>query len=104
MAIMPRHIDKDSDDKSARIRFHISSARMSIDKMSFVAFQRFLDDMERSMYLCPDCGWRGRGRDLIPMEQDSLDVYTLQEAESWYACPHCEQEIAVEHPIMKSAG
>ena len=99
---MPKRIDKLTDDKYAGIRFHISSARMSIAKMSFVAFQRFLDEMDRSMYLCPECGWRGRGRELVPMEQDEEDVFSLeQSAESWYACPKCECEVPVDHPIMR---
>jgi len=102
---MPRRIDKQSDDKDAGIRFHMSSARMSMGKLSYVAFQRFLDEMERSMYLCPECGWRGRGRDLVPMEADSTDVYDLShEAEAWYACPTCECEIPADRPIMKGAG
>ncbi len=100
---MPKRIDKQSDDKDARIRFHISSARMSIDKISYVAFQRLLDEMEESMFLCPNCGWRGRGRDLAPMEQDEHDLYSLEQtAECWYACPKCECEIAINHPIMRS--
>jgi len=97
-----KKIDKESDDADARIRFHISSARMSIAKVSFVAFQRFLDEMERSMYLCPECGWRGRGKDLVPMESDGHDSFSSEhEAETWYACPNCEGEIAVDRPIMK---
>lgn len=99
---MPKRIDKQTDDKDAGIRFHMSSARMSIEKISYVAFQRFLDEMERSMFLCPSCGWRGRGRDLIPMEQDDHDLYSLeQSAETFYACPKCEGEIPVDHPIMR---
>ncbi|MDD2767125.1 MAG: hypothetical protein PHT19_00230 [Methylococcus sp.] len=101
---MSRRITKDCDDKSAGIRFHISSARMSMNKMSFVAFQRFLDDMERSMYRCSECDWRGRGRDLVPMEQDSSDSYAIgSDAETWYACPNCECEIGVETPLMRPA-
>jgi hypothetical protein len=99
-----KKIDKGSDDEAAKIRFHISSARMSIEKVSFVAFQRFLDEMERSMYLCNECSWRGRGKDLVPMERDERDVYSAEhEAETWYACPKCEGEIAVDRPIMKGA-
>jgi hypothetical protein len=102
---MSKRIDKATDDKSAGLRFHISSARMSIDKMSYVAFQRFLDEMERSMFLCTECGWRGRGRDLIPMEMDTQDAYSMEySAESWYACPKCEAEITVDKPIMRGAG
>ncbi len=101
---MSKRIDKQTDDKEAKIRFHISSARMSIKKVSYVAFQRFLDEMEQSVYLCPDCGWRGRGRDLAPMEQDEHDIYSLeQSAETWYACPACEAEIQIENPILKIA-
>lgn len=100
---MPRYIDKQSDDKTAGIRFHMSSARMSIDKVSYVAFQRLLDEAEVSMYLCPECGWRGRGRDLLPMEQDAHDVFSLEQtAETWYACPRCECEIGIDHPIMRA--
>jgi hypothetical protein len=99
---MSRRIDKQADDNSAGIRFHMSPARMSIAKLSYVAFQRFLDDMERSMYRCPECNWGGRGRDLIPMEQDDHDIYSLaHSAESWYACPACECEIPADKPIMK---
>jgi hypothetical protein len=102
---MPRRIDKQTDDTAAGIRFHTSSGRLSLEKMSYVAFQRFLDEMERSMYLCPECGWRGRGRDLAAMERDGEDAFDLShEAESWYACPKCECEIAVDKPILKEAG
>lgn len=102
---MSKRIDKDRDDKEAGIRFHMSSGRMAIDKVSYVAFQRFLDEMERSMYLCPECGWRGRGRDLVPTERDGEDAYDLSHAaETWYACPKCECEIAVDKPILKGAG
>jgi hypothetical protein len=101
---MTKRIDTSANDEEAGIRFHISSARMSVDKVSFVSFQRFLDQMERSMFLCPDCGWRGRGRDLVPMETDGHDVYAFQqEAETWYACPRCEAEIPVDRPIMRKA-
>lgn len=37
---MAKRIDKDCDDTDAGIRFHISTVRMNITKMSFVAFQR----------------------------------------------------------------
>lgn len=99
---MPKRIDKNSDDKTVGIRFHTSSARLSIDKVSYVAFQRFLDEMERSIYLCPECGWRGRGRELVPMEEDGKEQYSLEHAaDTWYACPKCECEIAVDRPIMR---
>lgn len=102
---MSKPIDKDCDDQEAGIRFHTSSARLPIGKVSYVAFQRWLDEMERSMFLCPECGWRGRGRDLVPMERDSEDAYDLShEADTWYACPKCECEIAVDRPIMKGAS
>lgn len=101
---MSHPIDKDSDDKEAGIRFHTSSARLSIDKVSYVAFQRFLDDMEQSMFLCPECGWRGWGRELAPMERDGQDAYDLtHESDTWYACPKCECEVPVDQPIMKGA-
>lgn len=101
---MSKRIDKGSDDKVG-IRFHNSSARMSIAKVSYVAFQRFLDEMECSMYLCQDCGWRGRGRDLVPMERDDTELYSLDHAgDSWYACPKCEAEVAVDKPIMRATG
>lgn len=101
---MARRIDKKTDDPQAGIRFHMSSARMSISKVSFVAFQRFLDEMERSMFLCPECGWRGRGKDLIPMEEDGHSVYSLEQtADTWYACPRCEAEMPVTQPIMREA-
>lgn len=100
---MSKRIDKQADDQDAGIRFHMSSARMSIAKVSYVAFQRFLDDMERSMYRCPECKWHGRGRDLVPMEADSQDLYSLDHsADCWYACPVCECEVAADRPIMKS--
>jgi len=75
---------------------------MAISKISYVAFQRWLDEMERSMFMCPECGWRGRGSELNPMEADDEDVYSIEhEAETWYACPKCESEIPVEKPLMK---
>ncbi|MDF9391820.1 MULTISPECIES: hypothetical protein [Methylococcus] len=99
---MARRITRECDDKAAGIRFHISSARLSMSKISFVAFQRFLDEMERSMYLCPECGWRGRGRELVPMEEDGNGAYAWgPDAETWYACPKCETEIGVETPVMR---
>ncbi|MEQ1528961.1 MAG: hypothetical protein ABL925_06565 [Methylococcales bacterium] len=99
---MPKRIDTSTNDQDVKIRFHMSSARMSMNKLSFVAFQRFLDEMERSMFLCPECGWRGRGKDLIAMEQDQNDVFLIEhDAETWYSCPRCECEIAADHPIMK---
>ncbi len=101
---MGKRIDKGSDDKGAGIRFHISSARMAIDKVSYVAFQRYLDEMERAMYLCPECGWRGRGRELVPTERDDGELYDLEhEADAWYACPKCEAEVAVDKPIMRAS-
>ncbi len=99
---MAKKISKDSDDPTAGIRFHISSGRMAIQKVSYVAFQRWLDEMERSMFLCPECGWRGRGNQLVPMESDDREVYSIEhQAETWYACPKCESEIPVERPVMK---
>ncbi|BBL76884.1 hypothetical protein [Methylomagnum ishizawai] len=101
---MSKKIDKGSDDKTAGIRFHISSARMAIGKLSYVAFQRYLDEMERSMYLCPECGWRGRGKELVPMERDDGDAYSIEhEGDCWYACPKCEAEVPVERPVMRAA-
>lgn len=102
---MCKPIDKSCDDREAGIRFHTSSASLPIRKVSYVAFQRFLDEMERSMYLCTECGWRGRGRDLVAMEKDELDTYDLiHDSDSWYACPKCECEIAVDKPILKVAA
>lgn len=99
---MSKRIDKNCDNKEAGIRFHASSARLPIDKVSYVAFQRFLDEMERSMFLCPECGWRGWGKDLVPMEPDVRETYDLShDTDCWYACPKCECEIAVDKPIMK---
>lgn len=100
---MSKIIDKSADDKAAGIRFHMSSARMSMKKLSYVAFQRFLDEVERSMYRCPECGWHGKGRDLLPMEMDENESHLCQEnADTWYGCPKCQAEIDVEHAIMKS--
>lgn len=100
---MSRIIDKSMDDISAGIRFHTSSARMSIKQVSFVAFQRVLDEMERSKYMCPECGWRGWGKELVPMEIDQDDVFLIEHtAETWYSCPKCECEIHIDHPIMKA--
>lgn len=59
---MSKKIDKQCDDNEAGIRFHISSARMAIKKLSYVAFQRYLDQMERSSYRCPACNWGGSGK------------------------------------------
>lgn len=98
---MSKRIDKGADDKVG-IRFHNSSARMAIDKLSYVAFQRYLDEMERSMYLCPECGWRGR--ELLPMERDERELYSLEHAgDTWYACPKCEAEVPVDRPILRAA-
>ena len=36
---MSKEIDKGCDDDDAKIRWHISSARMDIKKMSYVAFR-----------------------------------------------------------------
>ena len=75
---------------------------MAIQKISYVAFQRWLDEMEQSMFLCPECKWRGRGRELVPMEADDQDIFAIEhEAETWYGCPVCEAEIPVERPVMK---
>jgi DNA-directed RNA polymerase subunit RPC12/RpoP len=68
--------------------------------MSFLAMQRFFDQVNRSIYRCPDCGWRGRGRDLAAMEQDGQDAFTT-DSDSWYACPTCEYEIALDAPLMR---
>lgn len=101
---MARLIDKTSDDKDARIRFHISPAGMALPNVSYVALQRILDEVEQSMYMCPDCGWRGRGRDLSLLEQDGHDPYSLaQSAEIWYACPRCEAEIDINKPLLRLA-
>lgn len=99
---MSKRIDKDRDDKEAGIRFHTSSARLPMEKVSYVAFQRWLDNFERAMFLCPECQWRGRGRDLIPMERDTQESYDLaHDTDTWYACPRCECVVPVEQPIMK---
>lgn len=102
---MSKIIDKHCDDTEAGIRFHISSARMSIKKLSYIAFQRYLDQMERSSYRCPVCNWGGMGKLLVPTEADDTDTFSLDhEADTWYACPKCEAEIDIDHPIMRPVG
>ncbi len=102
---MGKRIGKDCDDTEVRIRFHISSARMAIEKMSFVAFQRYLDRVERSRYRCSDCGWTGPGRDLVPTEigddRDGLGIG--QASDTWYACPRCEAVIDPDRPTLSPA-
>jgi hypothetical protein len=101
---MAKRIDKDSDDVEAGIRFHISSARMNMAKMSFVAFQRYLDGVERSMFRCVQCGWRGSGRQLIPMETGPEQDYSgEQHSDTWYACPRCEAEVDHQAPLLRAA-
>jgi hypothetical protein len=98
---MARRIDKDGDDTAARLRFHMSSARMNMAKLSYVAFQRYLDQFERSMFLCRSCGWRGAGRQLVPMEAGDEPSYSLdQNSDTWYACPACETPIDHDAPIL----
>lgn len=98
---MSKEIDKDCDDDDIGIRFHISSARMSIKKLSFVAFQKYLDHMNKSMYRCPACGWGGSGKKLVPMETDENDVFTVEDnADSWYACPKCKEKIDTDAPVV----
>ncbi|MEQ1620678.1 MAG: hypothetical protein ABL919_04675 [Methylococcales bacterium] len=99
---MSKIIDKHCDDKEAGIRFHISSATMAIKKLSYVAFQRYLDQVEHASYRCPACKWGGLGKHLVPMEADDTDLYSLEhQAETWYACPKCEAEIDLDHPVMR---
>lgn len=102
---MAKRIDKGCDDTDARIRFHISSARMGIPKMSYVAFQRYLDRLERSMYRCGECGWGGSGRELIPMEAaNGRDCFGPGlEADTWYACPRCEAFVDPNRPVLSPA-
>lgn len=97
---MAKRIDKDCDDTEARIRFHMSSARMGIIKMSFVAFQRYLDRVDASMYRCRFCGWGGSGKQLVPMEIGGESVHSIdQHNDTWYACPQCESEINPDTPV-----
>jgi len=101
---MAKRIDKDGDDTEARIRFHISSARMNMAKLSFVAFQRYLDHFDRSMFRCANCGWGGAGRQLAPMEAGPEPSYfTEQHADTWYACPRCEAPIDHDAPVLSPA-
>jgi hypothetical protein len=101
---MAKYIDKQSDTQTVKLRFHMSSASMSIKKVSYLTFQRILDEMEQSGFLCAECGWRGKGRDLTPMKHDEREIYSLeQSAETWYACPACEAEIDIEHAFLKIA-
>ncbi len=99
---MARPIDRDGDDREARLRFHISSARMATRKMSYVAFQRYLDRVERSMYRCRECGWRGLGRELQPMQADPGDDQRgiEESADTWYACPRCEAVVDPDQPAL----
>jgi hypothetical protein len=102
---MAKRIDRKADDVEAGIRFHISSARMNMAKMSFVAFQRYLDGVERSMFRCAHCGWRGSGKQLIAMETGlEHDYFAEQHSDTWYACPRCETEIDHDTPLLKPAG
>ncbi|NMM29069.1 MAG: hypothetical protein HHJ12_17770 [Glaciimonas sp.] len=97
---MAKRIDKDCDDVEAGIRFHMSSARMGIVKMSFIAFQRYLDRVDRSMYRCRACGWGGPGRQLVPMEISEKSVFTVEQYnDTWYACPQCETEVDPDSPV-----
>jgi predicted RNA-binding Zn-ribbon protein involved in translation (DUF1610 family) len=102
---MAKRIDKNCDDIEARIRFHMSSARMGIMKMSFVAFQRYLDRVDVSMYRCRSCGWGGSGKQLVPMEisGDELVLSVDQHNDTWYACPQCESEINPDSPVVSPA-
>ncbi|MDP3008017.1 MAG: hypothetical protein Q8N30_02990 [Methylococcales bacterium] len=98
---MSKIINKDCDEDDTGLRFHISSARMGIKRLSFVAFQRYLDRVNKSMYRCRACGWGGSGDKLMLVETDENDVFTvLDEAYSWYACPHCEEKIDIDKPIV----
>ncbi len=102
---MTKRIDRDCDDTVAGIRFHISSARMNITKMSFVAFQRYLDRVERSMYRCRKCGWGGSGKHLMPMEVGAESYFSVdQHSDTWYACPKCESDIDPSAPILIPVG
>jgi hypothetical protein len=98
---MANRIDKGSDDVEAGIRFHVSSARMNMPKMSYVAFQRYLDRFERSMFRCAHCGWGGPGKQLVPMEAGPEPNYFIeQQSDTWYACPCCETPIDHDAPIL----
>ena len=102
---MAKRIDRDPDDVEVGIRFHISSSRMNMAKMSFVAFQRYLDDVERSMFRCVHCGWRGSGKQLVAMETGSEQKYfTEQHTDTWYACPRCEAAVDHAAPVLRPAG
>jgi len=101
---MAKRIDKTVDDVEAGIRFHISSARMNMVKMSFVAFQRYLDRFERSIFRCAHCGWHGPGRQLVPMEIGSEPSYFVeQQSDTWYACPSCEAPVDHDAPALSLA-
>ncbi|RPJ22291.1 MAG: hypothetical protein EHM33_23880 [Chloroflexi bacterium] len=98
---MAKKIDKDCDDVEAGIRFHMSSARMGIVKMSFVAFQRYLDRVCCSMYRCQNCGWGGSGKKLVPMETSEESAFSVdQHNDTWYACPQCESAIDPDSPVV----
>lgn len=98
---MAKKIDKDCDDTEAGIRFHISTARMNITKMSFVAFQRYLDHVEASMYRCKGCSWGGSGKRLVPMELNDEPGFSVdQYSDTWYACPQCALCIDISTPIL----
>lgn len=102
---MTKRIDKDCDDAEAGIRFHMSSARMSITKMSFVAFQRYLDRVEASMYRCRKCGWGGSGKRLVPMELSGESDFAVdQYSDTCYTCPQCESDIDTSAPILSPVG
>jgi len=99
---MARRISRDADDRAAGLTFHNAPSRLNLSGMSFLAMQRYFDQVNRSIYLCSACGWRGRGRELAAMEQDGQDAYAFDFAsDSWYACPTCEHEIALEAPLMR---
>lgn len=99
---MARRISRDGDDHTIGLRFHNCSSRMPIHKVSFIALQRLFDEFDRSFYRCPECHWSGRGRELAAMENDGSESYAFDtEAETWYACPKCECEIAIDRPFMR---
>lgn len=98
---MAKKIDKGCDDVEARIRFHMSSARMGITKMSFVAFQRYLDRVDASMYRCRSCGWGGPGKQLVPMENGGESNFSVdQHNDTWYTCPQCGADIDPDSPVV----
>jgi hypothetical protein len=99
---MARRISRDADDRIAGLTFHNSPMRMQIPGMSFLAMQRLFDEIDLSLYRCPECRWAGRGRDLAAMEHDASETYAfVSESETWYCCPQCEHEIAIDQPLMR---